>query len=226
VSEYYFDSSDGCELCAAMEGWYEDEPPRPHENCDCDVETPSEPEEVDGSSWFYDYHSAHGPDGTLSIIITVTVECFNGRTIEDVIDVEIDESEAPELTTWEERMEAEAEELANSYAEEMAESCGANNSTYTHIYEVGDPTSDPESSDEFSVPIHVEVDCGNGRHIEDDTELEFEVTPEEAEDIDPFWDWIDDQIEDAAREAAEELSESCPEPDLEGSDVDDDFAIA
>jgi hypothetical protein len=44
--------------------------------------------------------------------------------------------------------------------------------------------------------------------------------------VDPYWGWLDDQIEEAAREAAEELSESCPEPEIEGRDVDDDYAIA
>ena len=47
--KYYFNTSDsGCELCEAMEGWYDDEPPRPHPHCDCSIETV---EENDADIW-------------------------------------------------------------------------------------------------------------------------------------------------------------------------------
>lgn len=34
---YYFDGSDGCDICDAMTGYYDDEPERPHPNCNCPI---------------------------------------------------------------------------------------------------------------------------------------------------------------------------------------------
>lgn len=39
VTIYYFDpDGDACDICQGMGGCYEDEPERPHENCDCVIE--------------------------------------------------------------------------------------------------------------------------------------------------------------------------------------------
>jgi hypothetical protein len=34
---YEFDGSSGCDLCQAVTGIYDDEPPLPHNHCDCDI---------------------------------------------------------------------------------------------------------------------------------------------------------------------------------------------
>lgn len=34
---YEFDAADGCDLCQSMAGIYEEEPSRPHPNCDCEI---------------------------------------------------------------------------------------------------------------------------------------------------------------------------------------------
>ncbi len=36
---YHFDGSDGCDTCTSMTGNYDEEPNRPHPNCDCPITT-------------------------------------------------------------------------------------------------------------------------------------------------------------------------------------------
>ncbi|MDM8161553.1 hypothetical protein QUH73_17180 [Labilibaculum sp. K2S] len=35
--KWYFDGENGCEVCQAATNFYDEEPERPHENCDCDI---------------------------------------------------------------------------------------------------------------------------------------------------------------------------------------------
>ncbi len=34
---YEFDASSGCDYCQSFAGTYEEEPDRPHDNCDCEI---------------------------------------------------------------------------------------------------------------------------------------------------------------------------------------------
>jgi hypothetical protein len=224
MEEYYFSSEGDCEVCDAMEGWYDDEPPRPHPNCDCEIKPSSK---TLGYSFKYEVGATardpERPGEAFSIPVRVKVECFNGREIEDSIVVDFEISEMPEHSDWLGELERQAEETAEAYAEEMSESCGMEESNYAwdHTYEEG--IADPEDNDHITIPILVRVFCANGRIIEDETSLEFE--PDQYES-DPFWDYLDDKIYEEASEAAAELADDCPEPSYEGRDVDDDYGSA
>jgi hypothetical protein len=158
-------------------------------------------------------------------IVEVTVECFNGRTIEDTTEVHFDEADAPprplDLDETLQEIATEIEEAATALAEEMSESCGGD-ADYTFDY-TQDAVVNPEDPTRATMTISVHVDCANGRIIEDSTTLEVEVPPTDV--VDPYWDYVEDTIEDAAREFAEQLAESCPEPSIEGRDVDDGLTI-
>ncbi|MCK4797887.1 MAG: hypothetical protein KAT05_10915 [Spirochaetes bacterium] len=34
---YHFNGDDGCDICSSMTGYYDEEPERPHPNCDCPI---------------------------------------------------------------------------------------------------------------------------------------------------------------------------------------------
>jgi hypothetical protein len=98
MGDYYFDSTGGCELCDAMEGWYDDEPARPHPNCDCTIgEPPADDEDAVNFDWSYEVghteRDSENPNDGYSVPVTVTVECYSGRTIIDDTDVAFESDE-------------------------------------------------------------------------------------------------------------------------------------
>ncbi|MEK6325518.1 MAG: hypothetical protein AABN33_28080 [Acidobacteriota bacterium] len=128
MSNYYFDSTGGCELCDAMEGWYDDEPSPPHPNCDCTI---GDPPEDGGDAVNFDWEYEVGmterdpdrPNEAQIVPVTVTVECYSGRKIIDSTDVEFEESDLPEGFAVFEFMDDEVYEEAAELAEELGRDC-------------------------------------------------------------------------------------------------------
>ena len=98
---YKWDSSEGCERCKELHRYHEDEPDRPHPNCDCDVEEiepDSDPPPVDPPSPsdygcfhvevefdshnvddFIDDDSIPDEDDFFNLFYSYTIECWDGN---------------------------------------------------------------------------------------------------------------------------------------------------
>lgn len=81
---------DGCAVCLALEGLHDEEPDRPHPNCDCEIfedTSAFEPGEcwgnVDGEVWDTDIEPF-----MFYLTIRVTLICPDGDTAEDSFDME------------------------------------------------------------------------------------------------------------------------------------------
>lgn len=81
---------DGCAVCMALEGYYEEEPERPHPNCDCEIfEDTSEYEpgecwgNIDSEEWEVDTEPYY-----YRITIRVTLICPDGDEVHDYFDLE------------------------------------------------------------------------------------------------------------------------------------------
>ena len=106
---YYFDASDGCERCEAMEGYYDEEPTPPHPNCDCEItEEEDDIDTADVGDFTIevddvvrdDSESPDPPQFHWDVTVTVTVECPDGSTQEDTHDYgvdAVDEDEAADV---------------------------------------------------------------------------------------------------------------------------------
>lgn len=131
MGDYYFDSTGGCELCDAMEGWYDEEPARPHPHCDCTIGEPPLDDEAVNFDWSYDVGDAvHGEVEPItgfsdySIPVTVSVYCYSGRTIIETVDVEFGGQEGPAdgfefFDYFDDKIYEEASDLA----EELGQDC-------------------------------------------------------------------------------------------------------
>ncbi len=97
---YEWISSGGCERCDAMEGFYDEEPVRPHPNCQCEIinhgaETANIIEaEWDDYEWdlerrWFD-NGVRNRKGVLTIRGTVRVTCQNGAEFFDDVDIQLD----------------------------------------------------------------------------------------------------------------------------------------
>jgi hypothetical protein len=80
----------GCAVCMALEGLYDEEPSRPHPNCDCEIFEDSdeyEPGEcwgnIDSEEWEVDTEPY-----LFRISIRVTLICPDGDTVHDYFDFE------------------------------------------------------------------------------------------------------------------------------------------
>ncbi len=97
---YEWISHGGCERCDAMEGFYDEEPVRPHPNCQCDIihhETHTthsivaEVTDIDWTErrhWFEDgmWHW----EGFFSITGDIRVQCANGTQLMDTFSKDYD----------------------------------------------------------------------------------------------------------------------------------------
>lgn len=90
---YELDASSGCDICQSVAGTYEDEPERPHENCDCEI-----------SLNFYEaddvvvkYENELQDDYADGSTIGSSNEKVNPNGFELEYDIEIDATEDPEV---------------------------------------------------------------------------------------------------------------------------------
>jgi len=127
MGNYYFDSTGGCELCDAMEGWYDEEPARPHPHCDCTIGDPPPGDEAVNFDWSYKVglseRDAVDPNAGYVNPVTVTVECYSGRTIIDTIDVEFGSHEGPDGIEIFAYIDDKIYEEASDLAEELGHDC-------------------------------------------------------------------------------------------------------
>ena len=80
----------GCAVCMALEGMHDEEPDRPHPNCDCEIFESSEDYEpgecwgnVDSEEWETDMEPF-----TWRLTIKVTLVCPDGDIADDYFDME------------------------------------------------------------------------------------------------------------------------------------------
>jgi hypothetical protein len=84
---YLFLTVNGCARCNAMEGYYEEEPARPHPHCRCEI---GEEADLTGSSLHEYYYQWQSYDRTT---YTATYEIFvvccgdDNTVVQDVVDI-------------------------------------------------------------------------------------------------------------------------------------------
>ena len=101
---YLWDSNGGCPRCDAMDGYhYDQEPTRPHPNCDCEITLVGTfrrggcyEVEININNWVWGGSGAAGnlePSDTVSVEFDFIISCWHGGGMSgtDSIDVSADE---------------------------------------------------------------------------------------------------------------------------------------
>ena len=122
--EWEFLSTDGCPLCAAMEGAYAEEPTRPHEHCECEVVFVRYTTDRYGNGWWLDYEQGEwGYDDsetvpTFRAEFTLYLECCDGQVFDEPFE---HEGRTPQSVEELDDFFDEAAREADEYAAGLAE---------------------------------------------------------------------------------------------------------
>jgi hypothetical protein len=90
-----FLSLNGCAVCNALEGTYEEEPQRPHPHCECEIVLSTKVDRH-GNGWTLDFESAEagydesGTRQVMTLHFTLYIECCDGEVFDEPFDYEGD----------------------------------------------------------------------------------------------------------------------------------------